>query len=65
MAAAQSAIVYFPFSILAVKVESVGNAPTSACLQSKCIACLPRPRINLRFAILDLRFGRLPPCCPE
>jgi hypothetical protein len=25
-------------------VESVGNAPTSACLQGKCIACLPRPR---------------------
>lgn len=25
-------------------VESVGNAPTSACLQSRCIACLPRPR---------------------
>ena len=24
-------------------VESVGNAPTSACLQGKCIACLPRP----------------------
>ena len=24
-------------------VESVGNAPTSTCLQGKCIACLPRP----------------------
>src|SRR5262245_55650202 len=24
-------------------VESVGNAPTSDCLQGKCIACLPRP----------------------
>ena len=28
-------------------VESVGNAPTSACLQGKCIACLPRPRKEL------------------
>jgi len=25
-------------------VESVGNAPTSTCLQGRCIACLPRPR---------------------
>lgn len=24
--------------------ESAGNAPASACLQGKCIACLPRPR---------------------
>src|SRR5437667_12817563 len=37
-------------------VESVGNAPTSACLQSRCIACLPRPQNEN---------GRLPPCCPE
>lgn len=28
-------------------VESVGNAPTLACLQGKCIACLPRPRERL------------------
>ena len=27
-------------------VESAGNAPASACLQGKCIACLPRPQIN-------------------
>ncbi len=25
-------------------VESAGNAPTWACLQGKCISCLPRPR---------------------
>ena len=25
-------------------VESVGSAPTSTCLQGRCIACLPRPR---------------------
>ena len=25
-------------------VESAGNAPASACLQGRCIACLPRPR---------------------
>ena len=25
-------------------VESVGNAPTSTCLQGRCIACLPRPQ---------------------
>src|SRR5882672_5451976 len=37
-------------------VESVGNAPTSTCLQSRCIACLPRPQNEN---------GRLPPCCPE
>ena len=36
-------------------VESVGNAPTSTCLQGKCIACLPRPHEN----------GRPPRCCPE
>ena len=42
-----------PFSILAVKlVESAGNAPALACLQGKCIACLPR----LRFEIPNLRF---------
>jgi hypothetical protein len=37
-------------------VESVGNAPTSACLQGKCIACLPRPHgiLDWRFLILDL-----------
>ena len=35
-------------------VESVGNVPTSTCLQGKCIACLPRPR--KKFMILDLRF---------
>ena len=37
-------------------VESVGNAPTSTCLQSRCIACLPRPQNEN---------GRLPPCRPE
>ncbi len=38
------ALVEFP----AVKgVESVGNAPTSACWQGKCIACLPRPRESI------------------
>src|SRR3989440_9595217 len=37
-------------------VESVGNAPTSTCLQSRCIACLPRPQNEN---------GKLPPCCPE
>jgi len=36
-------------------MESAGNAPTWACLQSRCIACLPRP----------LEIGRLPPCRPE
>src|SRR5438445_3514712 len=25
-------------------VESVGNAPTSTCLQGRCIPCLPRPQ---------------------
>ena len=25
-------------------VESAGNAPASACLQGKCITCLPRPQ---------------------
>src|SRR5436309_7440591 len=28
-------------------VESVGNAPTSTCLQGRCIACLPRPQEKL------------------
>ena len=28
-------------------VESAGNAPASACLQGKCIACLPRPHERL------------------
>ena len=37
-------------------VESVGNAPTSTCLQSRCIACLPRPQ---------MKNGKLPPCRPE
>ena len=36
-------------------VESAGNAPALACLQGKCIACLPRPHEN----------GRPPRCCPE
>jgi hypothetical protein len=36
-------------------VESAGNAPASACLQGKCITCLPRP----------LEIGRPPRCCPE
>jgi hypothetical protein len=36
-------------------VESVGSAPTSTCLQSRCITCLPRPQKN----------GRPPRCCPE
>ena len=36
-------------------VESVGSAPTSTCLQSRCITCLPRPHEN----------GRPPRCCPE
>jgi len=41
-------------------VESAGNAPASACLQGKCIACLPRPLkiYDLRFWIYDLA-GRL------
>jgi hypothetical protein len=43
-------------------VESVGNAPTSACLQGKCIACLPRP--HEEFMIFDLRFGRSLWCRP-
>ena len=34
--------------LLAVKlVESVGNAPTSTCLQGRCIPCLPRPQEKL------------------
>ena len=36
-------------------VESVGSAPTSTCLQGRCITCLPRPR----------EIGRPPRCCPE
>jgi hypothetical protein len=36
-------------------VESVGSAPTSTCLQSRCITCLPRPHEN----------GRPPRCRPE
>lgn len=36
-------------------VESAGNAPASACLQGRCIACLPRPR----------EIGTPPRCCPE
>ena len=38
-------------------VESVGNAPTSACLQGKCIACLPRPW-------KEFQSGTPPWCCP-
>ena len=33
----------------------MGSAPTSTCLQSRCITCLPRPHEN----------GRPPRCCPE
>ena len=33
-------------------VESVGNAPTSTCLQGKCIACLPRPHENWQAALV-------------
>ena len=29
-------------------VESAGNAPASACLQGRCIACLPRPQGEIR-----------------
>src|SRR5438105_11683411 len=36
-------------------VESVGNAPTSSCLQSRCIACLPRPQTE--FMIYDFGFA--------
>src|SRR5215472_9197206 len=32
-------------------VESVGNAPTSACLQGKCIPCLPRPLLSVEFGV--------------
>jgi hypothetical protein len=38
-------------------VESAGNAPALACLQSKCIACLPRPHENWR-AVLVLPQAR-------
>src|SRR6266550_302602 len=37
-------------------VESVGNAPTSTCLQDRCIPCLPRPQEKL---------GKSPWCCPR
>ena len=33
-------------------VESAGNAPASACLQGKCIACLPRPQENWQAALV-------------
>ena len=33
-------------------VESAGNAPASACLQGKCIACLPRPHENWQAALV-------------
>ncbi len=36
-------------------VESEGIAPSSTCLQGRCITCLPRPRES----------GRPPRCCPE
>ena len=36
-------------------VESEGIAPSSTCLQGRCITCLPRPR----------EIGRPPRCCPE
>ncbi len=32
-----------PKSPIEKVVESAGNAPASACLQGRCIACLPRP----------------------
>jgi hypothetical protein len=35
-------------------VEPAGNAPTSTCLQGKCIACLPRP--HEKFTICDFGF---------
>src|SRR6266498_1425288 len=37
-------------------VESVGNAPTSTCLQGRCIPCLPRPQREI---------GKSPWCCPR
>src|SRR5205085_1273761 len=41
-------------------VESVGNAPTSACLQGKCIACLPRPHMNVAATVTSRKMaGRL------
>jgi len=40
-----------PKSPIEKVVESAGNAPASACLQGRCIACLPRPREDLRFTI--------------
>ena len=33
-------------------VESAGNAPASACLQGRCIACLPRPHANWHTALV-------------
>ena len=38
-------------------VESEGIAPSSTCLQGRCITCLPRPHGNW--------MGRPPRCCPE
>ena len=37
-------------------VESAGNAPTSTCLQGRCILCLPRPQREI---------GKSPWCCPR
>ena len=34
----------------------MGNAPTSTCLQGRCIACLPRPQ---------RKTGKSPWCCPR
>src|SRR6266850_7847818 len=38
-------------------VEPVGNAPTSSCLQGKCITCLPRPQQKLDARRLRQRTG--------
>src|SRR5260221_701247 len=47
-------------------VESVGNAPTSTCLQGRCIACLPRPQKKmagcLRAARSERSFGDSAAC---
>ena|SRR5439155_5457534 len=46
-------------------VESVGSAPTSTCLQGRCITCLPRPmKIGrlLRAVRSELSFGDSAPC---
>ena len=48
-------------------VESAGNAPASACLQGKRIACLPQPHENWQAAlvlpqaigILEIRMRKL------